>query len=355
MSYYLISPTGHRASVTSRMVCVGSDPTADIRIDENFGVLPQHFWLRRTETGVHLTAPASERPVYVNGSPATDTELHSGDAIRAGQLQLIFDSDEAPETSFTRVLSLTSDVSEGGDPSENDYGVSSFSRIKYQYDSKWKRHRHAVRAGDKLERMTETMHRCNSYIMMQGRFEQFGAAMLAGLLVAVACAVLWSAASSFSNLLFYPIIGCVGQLIGLSIRHTGNGFGVKFAFLAGIYALGCGLIVNSFGIIEKEKSFVAKSAANYPADAVDATGYGSYGYTSAPLTQQMTDRKLDAPKTLEKMNTLDQMIIENPLVNRLMILFHPRQFIAYGIAFTLAVRCARRRLTLEEAIMIHCG
>ena len=355
MSYYLISPTGHRAPVTARMVCVGSDPTADIRIDETFDVLPKHFWLRQTETGMHLMAPASERPVYVNGEPAFDKELHSGDAIRAGHLQLIFDSDEAPETSFTRVLSLTADVTEGIDSSENDYGSSSFSRIKYQYDSKWKGHRHTVRAGDKLERMTETMHRCNSYIMMQGRFEQFGAAMLAGLLVAVACGVLWSGASSLSNLLFYPIVGCVGQLIGLAIRHTGNGFGAKFALLAGIYALGCGLVVNSFGIVEKEKSIAMKAAVTYPVDAGDSSGYESYGYFNAPLTQQMTDRKLDIPKTSPTKTTSNLAVIDSPLADRLMILFHPRQFIAYGIAFTLAVRCARRRLTLEEAIMVHCG
>ncbi len=300
-------------------------------------------------------AISSRQLVYVNGEATMEADLHPGDLIKAGNLQLVFESDEKVQEPPRRTVSLTTDTGDGNDQTYFDYGTSTFCRIKHQYDAR-RRYRQTVRAGDTLERMQETMLRCKSYIHNQNRYEQFSLALMCALLVAAVGAVLWSAALPLSNLLFFPLVGCVGQLIGLTVRYSGRGFDAKFAHLGGVCALCCGMAVNGFEFSGQEKRLLPNTVAmqspiaSYELDS--SVSLGGLGYNSDPTDQsEMTVQVIPTKKKAPA-----KSVMEAPQSTTMQAaLFNPRQLIAYAIAFTLACRSSRRRLTLDEAIMIHCS
>ncbi len=75
--------------------CVGSDPSVQIPVRADMGLLPRHFAIAQLEGGWHLGAYEGAA-VWVNGQPVRVTALHDGDRIVAGQLELTYrDEQEA--------------------------------------------------------------------------------------------------------------------------------------------------------------------------------------------------------------------------------------------------------------------
>lgn len=89
MSRFLIAPTGHTMPLSGGEICVGSDPSVQIPVRADFGLLPRHFAVAEQNGGWYLGAYEGA-VVWVNGLPVTMTELHDGDRIVAGQLELTY-------------------------------------------------------------------------------------------------------------------------------------------------------------------------------------------------------------------------------------------------------------------------
>ncbi|MFZ2281541.1 MAG: FHA domain-containing protein [Prosthecobacter sp.] len=69
--------------------CVGSDPSVQIPVRAEMGLMPRHFVIAELDGGWHLGA-YDGAAVWVNGQPVRVTALHDGDRIVAGQLELIY-------------------------------------------------------------------------------------------------------------------------------------------------------------------------------------------------------------------------------------------------------------------------
>ena len=69
--------------------CVGSDPSVQIPVRADFGLMPRHFAVAPQNGGWYLGAYEGAA-VWVNGQPVTMTELNDGDRIVAGQLELVY-------------------------------------------------------------------------------------------------------------------------------------------------------------------------------------------------------------------------------------------------------------------------
>lgn len=89
MSRSLIAPTGHSMPLSGGETCVGSDPSVQIPVRAEMGLMPRHFVIAQLENGWHLGAYEGAA-VWVNGQPVRVTALHDGDRIVAGQLELIY-------------------------------------------------------------------------------------------------------------------------------------------------------------------------------------------------------------------------------------------------------------------------
>lgn len=75
-------------------ICVGSDPSVQIPVRADLGLLPRHFAVAQREGGWYIGAYAGAA-LWVNGRQVSMTELHDGDHIVAGQLELTY-WDEQP-------------------------------------------------------------------------------------------------------------------------------------------------------------------------------------------------------------------------------------------------------------------
>jgi|GEM_PF-3186236 len=69
--------------------CVGSDPSVQISVRAEMGLLPRHFAITQLE-GVWYLGAYEGAAVWVNGQPVSVTELRDGDRIVAGQLELTY-------------------------------------------------------------------------------------------------------------------------------------------------------------------------------------------------------------------------------------------------------------------------
>jgi DNA-binding NtrC family response regulator len=85
--------TGLRFELQSGRLRLGSDDNADIVL-QGTGVAKQHAQIHGDASGFTLFAPGSE--TAVNGVPATQTQLHDGDRLRLGEVELLF-RHQAPE------------------------------------------------------------------------------------------------------------------------------------------------------------------------------------------------------------------------------------------------------------------
>ena len=89
MPSFLIAPTGHSMPLSGGETCVGSDPSVQIPVRADLGLLPRHFAIAQLEGGWHLGAYEGAA-VWVNGQLVRMTALRDGDRIVAGQLELIY-------------------------------------------------------------------------------------------------------------------------------------------------------------------------------------------------------------------------------------------------------------------------
>lgn len=81
-------------------ICVGTDPSVHIPVRADLGLLPRHFAIAQREGGWYLGAYEGAA-VWVNGLPVSVTELHDGDHIVAGQLELTYRDEEASSKTET--------------------------------------------------------------------------------------------------------------------------------------------------------------------------------------------------------------------------------------------------------------
>ncbi len=102
MAYFLVAPSGHFVGVPPRVVCVGSDPSADIPIMANIGLAPRHFALVPGGRGCRLQALAPNALLKVNGRMVQAHDLAIGDQIQAGALSLRFQ--DTPELTSEPVM-----------------------------------------------------------------------------------------------------------------------------------------------------------------------------------------------------------------------------------------------------------
>lgn len=105
MSRSLIAPTGHSMPLSGGETCVGSDPSVQIPIRAEMGLMPRHFVIAELEGGWHLGAYEGAA-VWVNGQPVRVTALHDGDRIVAGQLELIYRDEPEMAMGQERVTSM---------------------------------------------------------------------------------------------------------------------------------------------------------------------------------------------------------------------------------------------------------
>ncbi len=96
-------------------ICVGTDPSVQIPVRAELGLLPRHFAVAERDGGWYIGAYTGAA-VWVNGQPVSMTELHDGDRIVAGQLELTYRDEQAvdvpqvpatvPQGSKTQTMTL---------------------------------------------------------------------------------------------------------------------------------------------------------------------------------------------------------------------------------------------------------
>lgn len=107
MSRALVALTGHSMPLSGGEICVGTDPSVQIPVRADLGLLPRHFAIAQREGGWYLGAYEGAA-VWVNGLPVSVTELHDGDQIVAGQLELTYRDEEVSSPSKTAQSSTIS-------------------------------------------------------------------------------------------------------------------------------------------------------------------------------------------------------------------------------------------------------
>ena len=95
MPRFLVATTGHSVPLSGGETYVGTDPTVQIPVRADMGLLPRHFVIAPSAGGWQLAA-FDGAMVLVNGLQVRNTEIHDGDQIVAGQLALTYrDEQEA--------------------------------------------------------------------------------------------------------------------------------------------------------------------------------------------------------------------------------------------------------------------
>lgn len=98
MPKHLVSSSGLRFPIHPGQWVVGSDPAAEICFEPAFGLVSRHFTLDTRWPKTFLHAGSGAR-VLVNGLPVTSCDLHDGDLIEAGLLELRFEGEKDAVTS----------------------------------------------------------------------------------------------------------------------------------------------------------------------------------------------------------------------------------------------------------------
>jgi hypothetical protein len=105
MSRFLVATTGHSVPLPGGETYVGTDPAVQIPVRGDMGLMPRHFVIAPAAGGWHLAA-FDGAMVLVNGLQVSQTEIHDGDQIVAGQLALTY-RDEREAAMATAMPSLT--------------------------------------------------------------------------------------------------------------------------------------------------------------------------------------------------------------------------------------------------------
>ena len=90
----LCTPQGHLLTLPPRRVSVGESAANEIPIAPGNSVAGVHFRLQPGESGYFLEDAASGLGTLVNGKLVTWAPLKHGDIITAGELKLIFESED---------------------------------------------------------------------------------------------------------------------------------------------------------------------------------------------------------------------------------------------------------------------
>ncbi len=93
MPYFLVAPNGAKVSLPMQPLRFGSDVSADVRLNTNFGLAPLHFLLQPNGMGFTLETLTPGFPVFVNEEPADSKDLENGDSIRAGSFFVKYEAE----------------------------------------------------------------------------------------------------------------------------------------------------------------------------------------------------------------------------------------------------------------------
>ncbi len=107
MSRFLVATTGYSVPLSGGETYVGTDPAVQIPVMAEMGLKPRHFVIAPREGGWQLAA-VEWAMVLVNGLQVSQTEIHDGDQIVAGQLALTYrDEQEAARGQAKPILMHT--------------------------------------------------------------------------------------------------------------------------------------------------------------------------------------------------------------------------------------------------------
>jgi hypothetical protein len=98
---------GRQVELMADYLTVGREPACDVRLDDPH-VSRTHAALQRRGDSVYVQDLGSSGGTFVNGSPATRTELRHGDVVTFAVVQARFES-AAPVTAATQMIDQVSD------------------------------------------------------------------------------------------------------------------------------------------------------------------------------------------------------------------------------------------------------
>lgn len=90
----LRTPNGHVLTLPPRRVSIGESAINEVPIAPGNGVAAVHFRLQPWVSGHFIEDAGSGLATLVNGKPVTWAPLKHGDIITAGELKLIFESED---------------------------------------------------------------------------------------------------------------------------------------------------------------------------------------------------------------------------------------------------------------------
>jgi hypothetical protein len=111
MPHCLVAPSGHQVPLGEKSLFVGSDPGSDIPIRAEFGLAPRHFALHHGAGNYRIVALSPSSPLYINDQPVEFYDLKSGDRIKAGRVELVYQGPPLPEIPAISAMVATPTVS----------------------------------------------------------------------------------------------------------------------------------------------------------------------------------------------------------------------------------------------------